>query len=453
MITITLTLLLALLSSGAPARADDGLAAPAFHSAEGREREVTFEARVRTSLTSLQAVAAMDENQRFAFRRDNVEPVLKFLFGPLTRRSLASPQRGMEVKVNWEAAALEGGRVVLPYSYRGVWIVDKDQPESFALPVPLAREGLKTRAWKLCTDSDPEHQTDWFYWYFWDPARPGCDHKEGVQYETVQVRLGAETRNQTESYPEYDRLFRVVNGQRTLNLTFAFGYVKDPANPEPDSDYDAGVMEYRQFIEEVRRAYGSSLRESRILQKEYRNASRPEKVIGRRFEGELRGVKVTVNVVAAAGVDQMELFAKSFAHDHDGFFGWFGHSRVGSGFDAQTFWNMKINNPAYYSVTTDYQIVYWGGCNSYSYYTLPFFEFKAHEAGDADKFGTKGLDIIANGLPSYFHFNADNATIALGHLLSWEKRASYQRIVGDLEARAQSGGVDVLVAVLGDEDN
>lgn len=427
----------------------DDLVTPAFHSAEGRERVVTFDGRFRSGLTNLEAVAAMDESQKLAFRRDQIEPVLKFLFGPLTRRNMASPQRGMEVKVAWERAALMNGRVELPYEYRGLWIVDKDLPAAFPLPVPLAREGLKSPRWKSCTDSDPEHQTDWFYWYFWDPARYGCDHKEGVQYQVVSVRLGEETQNQSDTYPEYKRLVR--DGR--MQLTFAFGYVKDPSDPQPETDFDSGILEYRDFVARVRKDFGASFRETKILQKEYRGARDPAKVIGRRFEGSLRGMRITLNVVAAAGVDQMELFAKSFAHDHDGFFGWFGHSRVGSGFDAEQFWQMKLRNPEYYSVSTDYQIVYWGGCNSYSYYTLPFFEFKEQAANGLDPGGTKGLDIIANGLPSYFHFNADNAEIALRHLLAWEARASYQTIIGELEARAQREGVDVLVAVLGDEDN
>ena len=66
---------------------------------------------------------------------------------------------------------------------------------------------------------------------------------------------------------------------------------------------------------------------------------------------------IVINVVAAAGIDQMELFARSFAHDHDGFFGWFGHSRVGSGFDAERFWQVHrstlVNVKEIESVTAD----------------------------------------------------------------------------------------------------
>lgn len=435
------------------ARADDlPWVIPTFYSSEGREREVTFQGTFRSALQSLSQLEAMSEDEKARFGRNNIEPTLKFLFGPLTNRGLASPQRGMDIKVNWSSAAVVGGRVNLQYDYKATWILDKDVAETFVIPVPFSNRDLLTPRWKSCTDSAPDHQTEWFYWYFWDPKRSGCDHREGVEYQMITAHLGRATENQAASFPEYKKLLQ-SNGQgNRFQLTFAFGYVEDPADPKPDSDWDAGIMEYRSFASHVRTTL-SGLRESKILQKEYRGASQPDKAIGRRFQGKLRGVDVVINVVAAAGIDQMELFARSFAHDHDGFFGWFGHSRVGSGFDAERFWQMVQRSPDYYSVATDYQLVYWGGCNSYSYYTLPFFEFKARAANGMDPNGTKGLDIIANGLPSYFHLNADNAAITLKHLLNWEARPSYQTIVNELEAKAQTSGIDVLVAVLGDEDN
>ena len=165
------------------------------------------------------------------------------------------------------------------------------------------------------------------------------------------------------------------------------------------------------------------------------------------------GVRYTINIVAAAGIDQMEIFAKSFAHDHDGVFGWFGHSRVGSGFDANNFGQMVKNNPSYYSISRQYQLIYWGGCNSYSYYSLPFFKFKAQLDPQNDPNGTKKLDILGNGLPSLFAFNAFNADVTLKAVMNWENRTSYQDIVNTLENNASSYGSTVLVNILGDEDN
>ncbi|MGZ6289335.1 MAG: hypothetical protein ACXWQO_14200, partial [Bdellovibrionota bacterium] len=208
-------------------------------------------------MQSLGQVDAMDADQRVLFGVNQIEPTLKFLFGPLTNRGLASPQRGVELKIDWGSAALVGERVVLKYDYRSTWIVDKDVPESFNIPVPFNRNDLLTPRWKNCTDSSPEHQTEWFYWYFWDPERTGCDHKQGVQYDVVTVRLGEETKNQSASYPEYNRL---LEGDR-FHLTFGFGYVEDPAAANPETDWDSGIREYQAFVKNVRGTFGSSFRE------------------------------------------------------------------------------------------------------------------------------------------------------------------------------------------------
>jgi hypothetical protein len=150
----------------------------------------------------------------------------------------------------------------------------------------------------------------------------------------------------------------------------------------------------------------------------------------------------------------MNLFAESYAARQEGFFGWFGHSRVGSGFDAQSFQMIMNSNPERYSLTSDYQLIYWAGCNSYNYYTLPFFEMKARLNPTQDPKGTKNLDIISNGLPTYFSLNAYNADIMLKALLNWDTPTSFQSIVDQIEDRAEkSGGTTVLVNVLGDEDN
>src|SRR5690349_6278504 len=104
----------------------------------------------------------------------------------------------------------------------------------------------------------------------------------------------------------------------------------------------------------------------------------------------------------------------------------------------------------------DYQLVYWGGCNSYSYYTLPFFDLKTEFSNGADPKGTKNLDIIANGLPSLFSLNAINAEISLRALVNYAKtgeRTSYQSMIEDIEAAARQRGAVTLTSVLGDEDN
>lgn len=414
-----------------------------FYSDAGREHVVTFQAVYRTDKLTMDQIQGMLPDSQQAYTRREVLPLMDYLFGPLVTRSLGSPQRAVEVLVDWvHARDLGNGQVELPYSYKGVWIVSQDVSARghVVLPVPYNRRIVFTPNWKSCSDWAPEHQTESFFWYFWDPTRYGCDHKEGEQFATVDAKLGPMTLQTTATYPEYSRMLN--NG--AMSLTFGFGYVEDPSSFNPDSDSDEGARQYQLFLTNFRQAYGTWLEESVITQGEYPSSYQKQLVIGHRFTGTMNGAKILVNVVMAAGIDQMEVFAKSFAHDHDSFFGWFGHSRVGSGFDAERFGELVRFTPDFYSITDQYQVIYWAGCNSYSYYTTPFFDFKG---------GTKNLDIIANGLPSFFSLNATNAMIAANAFLNWPAHTSYQTIISNVEAQAKRAGATVLVTVLGDEDN
>ncbi len=430
-------------------------ALPPFFSSAAREHEVTFSAYLRTDLSTADAIKTLSTSQRDQITNSDLKPLMKYLFGPSTNNQLGAPQRNFQVKIDWNSAKVVNGKVELLYTYTGPWILRKDIASAgeFTQAVPLNGQVVFSTQWKSCTDWAPEHQTESFYWYFWDPARSGCDQVLDRDYRQVKFTVGAATLNQTQTFPEYAKLLQSNGIDNNLQMTFAFGYVEDAAQPNPDTDTDYGMGEYQDFVRQARQyinANAQGVVETNILQGEYTVATNPATVIGHRFVGTRQGAKVTINIVASGGVDQMYLFAKSFAHDHDGFFAWMGHSRVGSGFDAQNFGQIVANDPSYYSITKQHQVIYWGGCNSYSYYTLPFFKFKQSAEDPA---GTKGLDIIANGLPSLFSFNSGNALISLRHFLKWEEKASYQTILTEIEDQAANSGTYVLSAVLGDEDN
>lgn len=427
---------------------------PQFSSFEGRERAVHFEHVFKSQMRSLEEVEALSPSQRQSFVTYRILPLMKYLFGPLTNREWGGPQKNDMVVVQWSQAQLQDGRVLLPYEYKGVWILDKElsAQDHLTLPVPLNSDDLFTDHWKDCGDSAPEHQTASFFWYFWDPERSACDHKEGVQYRNVDVQFGIETENQSRTYPEYSRMIVEQDGQMQLAFTVAFGYVNDPASPNPERDADPGMFQYRYFLAAMR-AKLAGFADQPVLAKEYGRTQYPELVIGHRLIGEMKGVQVQLTIVTAAAVDQMYLFAKSFAHDHEAAFAWMGHSRVGGGFDAATFRSIMAANPNYYSISDRYQLVYWGGCNSYSYYTLPFFSFKAEASAGADPQGTKNLDILSHGLPSFFSLNSANAEIFTSAILNWESGTSYQSIVRELELRGNRMGANLLAVVLGDEDN
>ncbi len=428
-----------------------------FYSTTGTETEVEFTAVFKTTDYSLEAIQTMNDDDRKRFKTDYIKPTIKYLFGPLTNAELGGMRTEMNVVVAWDQAFQEKKQVVIPYKYNGIWIVSNKlmkNTKTVTLPLPYNAAQLYTKNWLSCTDSDPEHQTRSFFWYFWDPKRTDCDHVLDQDYQMIDLKFVSNTENTIETYPEYKKLIQSRGIKNNFQMTYAFGYVSDVADANPDIDNDYGMQEYRKFIKFMDRENAElKFVKSAIYQKEYLNPRYPNKQIGYRYSGVLNKVQIEIKVVTSANIDQMELFAQSYAHDHDGYFSWFGHSRVGSGFDAEQFDSMLKYNPEYYSLSSQYQLVYWAGCNSYSYYTQPFFKQKSKLDAINDPSGSKNLDIIANGLPSLFSFNADNAIIMHKALMNWENPTSYQKIVSTLEKRAARSYTLVLVNILGEEDN
>lgn len=431
---------------------------PQFYSSIGKEVVAKFKAQFRTRYTQ-EEFAKITTFDKRSIEQYEIPSTYAFLFGPLTERSMGGSKRDQKITVNWSSAKTgDDGLIEVTYSYKGTWLIEKETETSFELPLPYNTYVVMTDKWKNCTDSAPDHQTESFFWYFWDPTRYGCDHQLGKQYQNITVKISDETTPTYETYPEYQKLLQSAGIKNNLQMTFAFGYVEDVANPNPEKDMDFGMGQFQTFLRSVRSMKTElKLKETPILEREYQNDTqsvpRPDQKIGVRFIGKKDGVTITINVVAAADVDQMVLFAKSFAHDHDGFFGWFGHSRVGSGFDANNFGSMVRRDASYYSISPNYQMIYWAGCNSYSYYSLPFFSFKSALNPTDDPNGTKNLDILGNGLPSLFAFNAYNAKVTLDAMVNWQNPTSYQKIVDQLENHAAQWGTKVLVNILGDEDN
>ncbi|MFN7904043.1 MAG: hypothetical protein ACK5P5_02565 [Pseudobdellovibrionaceae bacterium] len=433
------------LTSSAQNYGGDGLFAPA-----AQETVVTFQALYLTHFKTLEEYKAVQN----PISKRQVLDLTMFLFGPLTHRQLAGVHRPEDVTVHSADPVLKNGLVYVPFTYHGRWLIRDSilDDSQLIIPLPYNSEIVYSKGWKNCTDSHPSHQTQSMMWYYWDPARINCDHQLGVHYQNVVVEKGEIHQQTILSYPEYHSMIKNVADQRTLSMTFAFGYVEDPAQPRPFKDSDSGAMEFQDFNRVAQQTLAPlGFKSQPLLASNYQSTSNLR--IGTKWLGQINGVDIEIKIVISAVIDQMDLFAKSYAQDHDGFFGWFGHSRVGSGFDAEQFRRKLLYQPHLFTLSQEYQLIYWAGCNSYSYYTTPFFEMKAQLNPNLDPKGTKKLDIMSNALPSYFAFNAHNAEVMLNALIGFNTPKSYQDIITQLESHGNSWDVPVIVNVLGDEDN
>lgn len=189
------------------------------------------------------------------YKNQYVLPTLKYLYGPMNNRLMGNPQRNFNVEIDWSHASLQNGWVLLPYRYSAVWIINRDlvATNKITVPVPYTAAGLETQKWLRCTDPEPEHQNMELFWYFWDPTRVGCDHKEGSEYQNILIVLKQKTRNQTATYPEYENLFQKRAQGQAFTMTFAFGYTESNPNPQPDQDTDFGIRQYQDFVSYVKK--------------------------------------------------------------------------------------------------------------------------------------------------------------------------------------------------------
>lgn len=419
----------------------------------GEELNVEFKALFLTEFNSIDEMNKVIGRDPSYYISRNIEPTIKFLFGPLTHREWGGIRYNLNIEIDLTNAEVSERGVLLPYTYKGIWLLDigfLDQHEKSFLPVPYNTNVVYSDEWKKCTDGN--HLNTSSFWYYWEPERIGCDHTEGTEYQNIHISVSNPSIETKKTYPEYKNMIQSIDNVLSFNMTFAFGYVEDVEHPNPEKDYDMGVYEYRKFLVELKKVIPHDYTEMEIWRRDYPYFTGENHLVGRKFSFVKKGVQFNIKVVTNAGVDQMILFARSYAQEHDSYFAWMGHSRVGSGFDASRFKSMLIREPNIYSLVKKYQLVYWGGCNSYSYYTEPFFKLKASLSND-DPNGTRYLDIIANALPSYFSLNSTNALIQLNALLNWETPTSYQDILIATEKKAERFGTRVLAVVIGDEDN
>jgi hypothetical protein len=423
-----------------------------LYSKAGREVKVQFSAKFRSIYKEVSSVKNLSSSAKQAIDGE-ITRTLRFLFGPLNYWDLGGAKRDGSLEIKWnEGVVSDAGVVDIPYVYTGSFMLVASALQNLVVPLPLNETLPFSPNWKSCyQEGNTEEQYEHVYWYHYDPKLPGCDQVLGTHYQEVNFQVLNETPMTVNSYPEYSKLLNAGGKANNLQITFAFGYAVELSNPQPLTDADEGMTQFRMFLDNFRKEFSTvSWQESVILQGEYLNSKDPQKQIGVRFTGVIDGVQVKVNVVTETGLNQMQLFSKSFAHDHDSFFGWFGHSHLGDGFAPGTFSSLLSQKSSYYSVSPNYQLLFFGSCNSYSYYTRSYFKMKR---SSSDPMGTKGLDIISNGVASYFATAAANAMIFSNALLNFKKPTSYQVLVDNLQETSKINHVPILVNVQGDEDN
>lgn len=426
-----------------------------FYSATAEEYEVEYVQNFRSKYTSIEEFSRTTSAEKQTIIYEDINFAILSAFGPLNARHLGGPLKFIKPDMRWHQPSLVNGRVQFPIYVRNRWLLEKGTVKSNSLRIPMVLNESELRlmsGWEKCSDKDHPG----YLWYYWDPSRSGCPHKLGVNYEMVDVKILGKTSTTKETFPAYEKLVRIENGEPTISMSFAFGYANMPENPNPETDNEWGAKNYRKMIQAVRSAASSAdkkFSESPVKLDKITIEGIDQLTVGKRFVFYKDGLRYRISVyMENKKMFNTMFFLNSLAVENDSLFVWMGHSQLGTGFDPELVEGYFKESPQIFKVSQDYQLVYWGGCSSYSYYGYPLIELREKFLRHSGK-GSEVTDIITNGLPSSFGILPDQSIYLMNLLLNRKNRPSFQKIVQDLDGLAKKGRVKILVSVLGDEDN
>jgi hypothetical protein len=366
-----------------------------------------------------------------------IETQVTFLFGTLSNEPLTAAPRGDHtIKINSIKPSTDNTWTA-NYSFEGkIAILKGDQEEkSFEITIDLPRNIYLTA--DGCGDG--EHDTSAFWWVF-NPRKPGCSLVEGKDYDGIKAKVARIEVPQT-TYPEYARLVD-SKGNITIDLLMGIaGEAGDESllNPLADSNYDENATNFR------------SLRSMLLSQGFSEKQWTPEDIV--KFAGTTEGHRPFVTQLEkklkkAKIVVRMFFGVTNVGHDGAGWFYQFladslqnnsvmiysGHSSLGQGLNLGQI--ERYLGFGFHLVPNKdrYQIYYFNGCSSYGYYNQDYF---ARKATPQDPNGTQNLEVLTNGLSTYFYTMGPADLYFVRAIMAWadgKGSISYQALADKIDS-------------------
>jgi hypothetical protein len=316
-----------------------------------------------------------------------------------------------------------------------------------------------------CTDSHYNSEGD--FWYFWNPHNTGCPAETRRALEVVEASLKP-LPSTTETWPRYKELYGDNGNGKKLLVTFLVGIdenwkktdlgvqgfektfrlltegkllLADPvANPPPpDAEDDPNAEQPEPYLLPGEIALLKATKDSddvRFEVVEHKKNFRKMSLKRRGYEVELNMHLVNPDAesfvkLAVDGMLQSDVFM------YDGHSGLGGYLSVG-----RLFGSRKKTLPK-----DKYQIFFFNGCSTFSYYNFDFFQLKAD--ADEDPEGHKNLEILTTSVPATFTRGPGSDAWLLRGLFNGNK-SKWQKIIDDIYRVDPDDSA--LTAVNGDED-
>jgi hypothetical protein len=336
---------------------------------------------------------------------------------------------------NWKTEKLPDGTTVTKYHVKlpVAWGRRSAQPTAYTFKLPRQAdqagfEAFTTKYKSKCVDHGAHDVDAGSMWYYYRPNISGCA-LDAADIVTSTVSIGVSTENTSGKYPEFHKIWE----DQALDVVAVFGKYEDGAT----TDADAGVAAYNEFVSNVKSQLGPGLVSTPANVSSSPGVANPDvsftvtRANGRRLT--ITALLVDNIASAPASFDarysQLSANADLIAYN--------GHAGLGQ--------NVRALVRKGKFVAGKYQIVFMNGCDTFAYVDGYLAQTKMALNPDDPK-GTKYLDFITNGMPSYFHANAENMIALIKALQDLENPKTYDQMFKAVD-RSQ------IVLATGEEDN
>lgn len=327
---------------------------------------------------------------------------------------VGGPRTQMKLKIL--SSTVEDGIVTIKYSNSGKMILNEKAAKKLiakgSLDLPLPTNPYEIYDEK-CTDEHYNSFGD--FWYFYDPFRQGCTYLSKEPMATkVNIKIVENEVKKMDLTPKLPAL-RGNNGNGDLfSIYIISGYYEDGSDKE-----DPGFENFRE-IQQTFEDMGFKTKSKGI------NTNKPLNIYTKDIEldnGKTINVEVKHLLVDTGIETRSKVFAKFFkeAVEQGDLIVYGGHSGLGANLDIPSL-EEKVGK--FNFDPKKKQIFFFDSCSSYSYYLEHFA---------AEKTKSK-IDIISNGLSSYFHTSNGVLFALMDRMLSTEdKDVLWMDILNDME--------------------
>lgn len=263
---------------------------------------------------------------------------------------------------------------------------------------------------------DPDEVAASRLWYYFRPARKGCELDDADVVTTVATVTHSERRT-SGKYPEYHKIYE----DGTLQVLALFAKYHDGSQDRSDP----GISSFNRFVSEVR-SLGQSRPGFASIPEQLPYAPGPgltevELSWNETPDRRVRIVALLTDNAATAGPELDALYEKHSERADIIFY--HGHSDLGH--------NVKAFLGKGKWIRGQYVIMVLGGCNTYAYLDNTLLDRRRGLNPD-DPNGTRYLDFALSAMPTYFVNAARSMMTWIEHLSDAERWWSYEEIISEL---------------------